>query len=264
MRRIRRSDNYDISVDLKKETFIAPPNAMQRSAIVNKALKEFGSDLDAMHEIAPHFIHGDVANKALDDRTQVHLDEQEIMEDWQIPLMQRMAAIVGNQGGEVLEVGFGRGVSADMIQEYPVDSHTIIECNDSVISGYFDPWKAKYKDERDIILVKGLWQDAIRNLGTFDGIFFHTYPLTMEEYMEYVSESITFAEHFFPYAADHLNEGGVFTYFSNEIDSLSRAHQRALLKHFSAFEIQIVNLQVPENARDTWWANTIAVVKAIK
>ncbi|NIP94473.1 MAG: class I SAM-dependent methyltransferase, partial [Akkermansiaceae bacterium] len=59
-----------------------------------------------------------------------------------------------------------------------------------------------------------------------------TYPLTEEEFVNYVAQSSTFAEHFFDTAAAHLRPGGVFTYLTNEIDSLSRAHQRALLKRF--------------------------------
>ena len=82
--------------------------------------------------------------------------------------------------------------------------------------------------------------------------------------MKYVQESITFAEHFFPYASSHLNPGGSFTYFSNEIDSLSREHQRLLLKHFSSFSVHVVTLNMPEDVKDIWWANSIVVVKAIK
>jgi len=150
-----------------------------------------------------------------------------------------------------------------MIQVHDVKSHTIIECNEQVINDYFEDWKGKYQGN-DIRIVQGLWQDTIDDLGLFDGIFFHTYPLNEEEYMKYVQESITFAEHFFPYASSHLNPGGSFTYFSNEIDSLSREHQRLLLKHFSSFSVQTVALTMPEDVKDIWWANSIVVVKAIK
>lgn len=265
MRRIRRSDKYQVELTIKKDDFISTPRAIQRSSVVNRALKEFAADIEALDEQAKHFVAGnvDLEVRAVSDRTHTKLSDQEIMEDWQIPLMQGMTDVVCDTQGDILEVGFGRGISSDMIQEYRVKSHTIIECNEQVINDYFVEWKEKFKGS-DIRLVKGLWQDTIDTLDLFDGIFFHTYPLNEEEYMKYVQESITFAEHFFPFASSHLNDGGAFTYFSNEIDSLSREHQRLLLQHFSSFSIQKIPLKMPEDVKDIWWANSIVIVKAIK
>jgi len=265
MRRVRRSEAYQIELTVKEDSFINPPRAIQRSAVINRALKEFSADIEAIDEQAKHFVPGaiDPEVRAINDRTHTKLSDQEIMEDWQIPLMQGMADVICETRGDILEIGFGRGISSDMIQAYDVKSHTIIECNEQVINDYFEQWKEKFTGS-DIKMVQGLWQDTIDELGLFDGIFFHTYPLNEEEYMKYVQESITFAEHFFPYASNHLNKGGSFTYFSNEIDSLSREHQRLLLKHFSSFNIQIVPLTMPQDVKDIWWANSIVVVKAIK
>lgn len=265
MRRIRRSKDYQIELNIKEEGFINPPRAIQRATLVNRALKEFSADIDALDEQAKHFVSGTVDQEVreINDRTQTKLSDQEIMEDWQIPLMQVMANVICQTKGDILEIGFGRGISSDMIQEHNVNSHTIIECNAQVIQDYFEDWKNKFTGS-DIKIVEGLWQDTITNLGLFDGIFFHTYPLNEEEYMKYVQESITFAEHFFSHASKHLKKGGAFTYFSNEIDSLSREHQRLLLKHFSSFSIQVVPLKMPEDVKDIWWANSIVVVKAVK
>lgn len=262
---MRRSEGYEIELTIKEDSFINPPRAIQRSTLINRALKEFSADIEAIDEQAKHFVPGNVDPeiRAINDRTHTKLSDQEIMEDWQIPLMQRMADVVCTTKGDVLEIGFGRGISSDMIQTYQIASHTIIECNEQVINDYFHQWKVKFP-ESDIKIVQGLWQDTIDDLGLFDGIFFHTYPLNEEDYMKYVQESITFAEHFFPHASSHLKKGGSFTYFSNEIDSLSREHQRLLLKHFSSFSLQIVPLKMPEDVKDIWWANSIAVVKAIK
>ena len=265
MRRIRRSEGYEVQLTIKEDNFINPPRTIQRSAVINRALKEFSADIEAIDEQTKHFVSGNVATeiREINDRTHTKLSDQEIMEDWQIPLMQGMADVICETQGDILEIGFGRGISSDMIQAHQVKSHTIIECNEEVINDYFQEWKEKYQ-ENDIKMIQGLWQDTIDDLGLFDGIFFHTYPLNEEEYMKYVQESITFAEHFFPYASSHLNSGGSFTYFSNEIDSLSREHQRLLLKHFSSFSIHTVALNMPEDVKDIWWANSIVVVKAIK
>ncbi|MEO9892387.1 class I SAM-dependent methyltransferase [Aurantibacter sp.] len=261
MKRIRRSNEFEISLNISDEDFIRPPRDMQRNAVVNRAIKEFSADLVALDRQTKKFVAGETVSD-FNDRTQATLTDQEIMEDWQIPVMETMAKVVCEKGGDILELGFGRGVASDMIQAYDVNTHIIMECNDVVIERYKD-WKLRYPD-KDIQMVKGLWQDTIDSVGIFDGIFFHTYPLNEEEYMKYVNESITFAAHFFSSASEHLKPGGAFSYFSNEVDSLSREHQRELFKHFSSFQIQKVNLQLPNDIKDTWWAETIVVVKAIK
>lgn len=259
MKRIKRSKDFEITLNLNNENYIRPPREAQRNAVVNRALKEFSIDLDALDEQTRFFVPGATVN-TFEDRTQKNLAAQEIMEDWQIPVMSAMANAITQNGGDILEIGFGRGISSDMIQKHPIKSHTVIECNDNVVE-QFKVWKTNYELKK-INLVHGLWQDTIDNLGLFDGIFFHTYPLNEDEYMQYVNGSITFAEHFFEHAAKHLKPTGAFTYFSNEVDSLSREHQRLLLKYFSSFTVSLVKLEIPEDVKDTWWANSMAVIKA--
>lgn len=259
--KLRRSGAMEVKLVISDDSFIRPPRDAQRNALLNKALREFTDDLSALDRHAASFVPGSTQN-ALEDRTMKPLSDEEIMEDWQIPLMRAMATIVTEQQGDILEVGFGRGISSSMIQEKEVRSHTIIECNDSVVKR-FELWRENYPG-RDIRLVHGLWQNTLAQLGGFDGIFFHTYPLNEDEYMQYVNAGVTFAGHFFPSAAAHLHPGGVFTYLTNEIDSLSRAHQRLLFEHFSSFSLQVIPLNMPDDVSDVWWASSMAVVKAVK
>ncbi|MEG3658605.1 class I SAM-dependent methyltransferase [Arenibacter palladensis] len=259
MKRIKRTNSFELVLNITDQNFIQPPREAQRNAVVNRAMKEFTSDLESLNEQVKTFVPGATIN-SFDDRTQKVLEAQEIMEDWQIPVMKKMTDAIASEGGDILEIGFGRGIASEMIQGYPIKSHTIIECNDTVIAD-FHKWKINH-GAKNIHCVHGLWQDTIDDLGLFDGIFFHTYPLNEDEYMRYVNGSITFAEHFFEYAKKHLKPGGSFTYFSNEVDSLSREHQRLLLKFFDSFTVKIVHLKMPENVKDTWWANTIAIIKA--
>ncbi len=103
------------------------------------------------------------------------------------------------------------------------------------------------------------------DLGDFDGIFFHTAARTLAELAEATVDRVTYAEQFFETAAAHLRPGGVFTYLSNEIDSLGRAHQRLLLQHFSGFTVQRVDgLDIPDDTRDAWWARSMVVVAATR
>jgi len=263
MKKIKRSKSFEVVVSIHDDNFIRPPKDAQRNAVVNRALKEFVGNLEILNAQTKDFVPGATAHTHSTDRQQKVMEAQEIMEDWQIPLMQEMAKAIAENGGDILEIGFGRGISADMILEFPIDTYTAIECNNAVINTYFKAFKEKHANKK-IRLVSGLWQDTIDTLDVFDGILFHTYPLNDDEYMQYVNGSVTFAEHFFSQAVKHLKPSGAFTYFSNEIDSLSREHQQSLLNHFSSFTVKTISLKMPEDVKDTWWANSIVVIKAIK
>ncbi len=263
-RQVRRHKDFELTLDLTNPGFIRPPRDAQRRWLLSRALAEFIWDLEHLDILAAEMVAGNEGTLA-QDRTQGDLSDADIMEDWQIPVMKAMAHIAGRSGGDVLEVGFGRGVSAEMIQQYDVRSHTIVECNASVVAR-FNQWReAPTRADRDISLIYGRWQDTVDQLSKYDSIFFHTYPLNTDEMLEYVAGSVTFAEHFFSTAATHLREGGVFTYLTNEIDSLSRAHQRLLLRHFGKVEIEVVGpLNMPPNSRDDLWGSSMVVVGAIK
>lgn len=262
MRKIKRTPNYELVLEVKNENFIAPPRPAQRNWLLNQVVTELAHDLENLDRVAQGLAPG-VEGVQIAERSQAVLADEDIMEDWQTPLMQAMAAVVAGPGRDVLEIGFGRGVSAGFIQERGVRSHTIVECNASVIAR-FPGWKANWAG-RDIRLIAGRWQDVTGQFERYDGIFFHTYPLNEQEYLELALGSVTYAAHFFPTAAAHLREGGKFTYMTNEIDSLSRAHQRALLEHFSSFSVQVCRgLPIPPDIRDTWWADSMVVVQAVK
>ncbi len=262
-KRMKRSRDYEISLQINNDQFIATPRESQRNWLLNRFLKEFSDELEHLNRLSKTFVTGSDATQGLQDRTQSELAAHEIMEDWQTPIMQAMAKAMTESHGHVLEIGFGRGIASGFIQAAGVQSHTVIECNDSIV-GQFDTWKSKYPD-KEIHMVHGMWQDVIHDLGQFDGIFFHTYPLNEAEFVEQVVQSSTFAEHFFSVAAKHLNPGGVFSYLTNEIDSLSRPHQRALLSCYSSFSMSLVkNLDIPEDTSDAMWADSMVIVRVVK
>jgi guanidinoacetate N-methyltransferase len=260
-RKIRRTADFEIILDVKNDTFIVPPRDSQRNAILNKAIAEFADDLASLHSLASHFVPGQ-DTLHVQERTHAELSDEEIMEDWQIPLMRAMATVATENHGDLLEIGFGRGISSGIIQEMGVRSHTIVECNESVIER-FHQWRQGFPD-RDIRLIEGRWQDVINRFSIYDAVFFHTYPLNEQEYLELVANRSTFAEHFFPTASTVLRSGGIFTYMTNEIDSLSRGHQRALLQYFGSFSVHLQPLKIPVDVRDTWWSDSMVIVKAVK
>jgi guanidinoacetate N-methyltransferase len=262
--RTASGDGFRIELQTDPD-FISPPRDVQRRWLLGRVVQEFAEDLQDLDVNARSFVRGTDLHLGTRpfDSTHASLREQEIMEDWQIPLMRVMAAHVAQAHGDVLEIGFGRGVSAELIQQVGVRSHTIVEPNENIISGHFEPWRARHS-ARDIRLLRGRWQDVDDRLGTFDGIFFHAVPLNDQEFAEHMLRTATFAEHAFGPMARHLRAGGVFTYLTTEIDSLSRRHQRRLFEHFREVTLSVENLQVPEDTRDMWWAKSMVVLRAVK
>ena len=253
-------------LDLHEDgSLVSTPRSSQRTWMLNQAMSEFADDLNYLHDLAIKLVPGSESRlrERYPDIEQVPLSDQEIMEDWQLPLMQAMARHVAESHGDVLEIGFGRGVSAEYIQREGVRSHTVVEPNRHSIQKYYRPWRARYL-ERDIKLVEGRWQDVGDKLSRYDGIFFHAFPLNEEEFIRHILQSITYAEHAMADMVALLRPHGVFTYLSTEIDSLSRRHQRLLFKHFASISLHVEPLQVPHDTRDAWWAPTMVVVKAVK
>ena len=260
MRKRKSTSSFQLSIDLVDEEFIAPPREAQRHWLLNRFLREASADLTALDRVASRFVAGE-RRSPVEDMRSAELSDAEIMEEWQRPLMAAMAAIAGRPGGSVLEVGFGRGVSAEMLQARGVGRHTIVECNPWIVRR-FHRWRERHPD-REIVLVEGRWEDVVPGLGHFDSIFFHTYALDDEEAAERLT-SVAFADNFFEVAAGHLVDGGSLTYLTGEIDSLSRSHQRLLLEHFTTVRLGVVELELPDDVRDAWWADSMVVVEAVK
>lgn len=258
-RKVRRGAGYELTLELRDDAFLDTPRRAQREWLLNRLVRESADELVHLDALVPTMVAGTDPELPA-DRSQGALADEQIMEDWQIPLMARMAEAVAAGGGDVLEIGMGRGVAADFVQRHAPRSHTLVECNDAVAAG-FERWRVGYPD-RDIRLLHGLWQDRVPDMDRYDGILFHTYPLSHGEFVETVVRGATFAEHFFDTARTLLRPGGVFTYLSNERDSLGRAHQRALLARFPRFELsQVDGLSVPADTRDAFWYDRMVLVK---
>jgi len=96
-------------------------------------------------------------------------------------------------------------------------------------------------------MIESMWQDCLDQLDTYDGLLFHTYPNSSEEFVEQVVKSATFAEHFFDTAVSLLRPGGVLTYLTNEGDSSL-----------------ITDLPVPQDTRDSHWVSQMVMITATR
>ena len=121
----------------------------------------------------------------------------DVMMDWEHPMMKRHAELVCHAGEDVLEVGFGMGISASYIQALKPRTHTIVECHPQVLPRL----RAWAKDKPSVRILEGEWFDRRADLGTYDGIFYDTY-------------ADPHAADFFATFEDYLKPGGRMTFYN--------------------------------------------------
>jgi len=124
--------------------------------------------------------------------------------------MKELAKIATSNGGTVLEVGFGMGISARYIQEHEIEEHIIIEANADVFVQLEEfAQQAKHK----VTPILGFWEDVVDSLpnDSLDGILFDTVSITEEQV-------IVYRYSFFEQAYRLLKKGGIFTHFTGEIE----------------------------------------------
>ena len=100
----------------------------------------------------------------------INSDGQEIMMDWESPIMEKSAEFICHNKGDILEIGFGMGICSDYIQAQDVNSHTIVEIHPQII----EKLKIWADGKSNVTIVEGDWND-VDGLSTYDGIFVDTY-----------------------------------------------------------------------------------------
>ena len=94
----------------------------------------------------------------------------EVMMDWEAPIMSASAAYITQGGGDILEIGFGMGISAGYIQSHSISSHTIVEPHPQMIEKAVE-WANR---KSNVNIVSQSWADVTGSLSTYDGIFYDT------------------------------------------------------------------------------------------
>jgi len=98
-------------------------------------------------------------------------EKKEVMMGWEDSIMEISANYICENGGDILEIGFGMGISADYIQANSINSHTIVENHPQIIEKA-KTWAA---DKPNVTIVEGDWYALKDTLPTYDGIFYDTY-----------------------------------------------------------------------------------------
>ena len=128
--------------------------------------------------------------------------ETEIMMSWEDSLMKRHAEVACSNGGDILEIGFGMGISANYIQGLNPTSHTIVENHPQILER-LEEWAT---DKPNVKIVNGSWYNKQEELGTYDGIFYDAFGDRDWKKFKDVLPNIT-------------KEGTIFTFWNNCADS---------------------------------------------
>lgn len=99
-------------------------------------------------------------------------DKQQVRMEWEKPYIEACIDAL-KPHGDVLEIGFGLGYSAEQIQSHSPRTHIIIESNPEIAERAKE-WAAE-RPKANIKVINGRWQEALNKLGKFNAIFFDDY-----------------------------------------------------------------------------------------
>lgn len=151
----------------------------------------------------------------------------QVMQNWESNYMKSLASVAVKNGGRILEVGYGMGISAHFIEllgHGRVTQHYIIEAHPDVAQLARKTYREEIKSGK-VVVFEGFWEDVVNEFAEsfFDGILFDTYPLKPEELHKN-------HYNFFETANRILKKGGILTYYSDESDGFSKEHKQKLLE----------------------------------
>ncbi len=180
-----------------------------------------------------------------------------VMNSWEKNYMKLLANIATSNGGDIVEVGYGMGISAKFIQtNINIQSHIIIEANKDVFEKAVE---FAQQDSKKIKPVFGFWEEIIPEMedNSISGILFDTYPLSEDEIHR---------NHFpfFKHAYRILKPGGVLTYYSDEATDFSDDHVQELVDAgFSRINSFLCEVNPPPDCK-YWKSNTILAPIIVK
>jgi len=158
--------------------------------------------------------------------------EKAVMMDWEDPIMYASAQYVAENGGNILEIGYGMGISANYIQSFRPKSHTIVEIHPE-IARVASGWGRK---QEGVTILQGDWfklKKEIQANAPYDGIFYDAYGDENEKKIVDFCISI-------------LNKGGRFTLW-NPLPYPFRNQKKVENERITYDVIDLSKINIPDN-----------------
>ena len=193
------------------------------------------------------------ADITLDKQKQaLNIFNQPVMQQWEQNFMQKLANIATSRGGNILEIGFGLGLSFSQIQRNKIHKHVIIEANEQV----YETISSQNKNKT--ILLEShcqFWQEVIPNLPNqyFDGILYDTYPSSKKDLHTHQFDFLKQAKRILKPTGlitycNLTSWGNLRRYYNNDNECFNKT-QRPFIHEigFSNVSYEIVNVNPPND-----------------
>lgn len=162
-----------------------------------------------------------------------------VMHEWERPLITKMVEDLKiTSSDEILEIGFGMGISASLIQQFNPANHTIIEPHPQIFKRA-QKWK---KENNNISLREGYWQQLSYSTPCFSKIFFDPFSDDIDavdreniEFLEFASQNL-------------LKKNGRLALFCIH-PMLPKHYQLSIFNHYKSLEINVVHV-APQDTDD--------------
>ncbi|PYB81686.1 class I SAM-dependent methyltransferase [Pseudomonas soli] len=178
-----------------------------------------------------------LATEAIYSGDSLRIGDEFVMHEWERPLIRRMVEDLKlTSDDRLLEIGFGMGISAGILQEFRPASHTICEPHPQVLA-QAERWKS---GRANVQLHPGYWQRLDTGPQRYSVIFFDPYADDMGAVDDENLRFLQFA------AQSLLADGGRLALFCIR-PLLPLEYQRVMFEHYRRVEIS----SVPVTPRDT-------------
>ena len=158
-----------------------------------------------------------LSDKILDE------DGHSVMMSWETPIMEKVADIITQNGGKILNIGFGMGIVDTFIQSKNIEEHWIVEPHPDILQKMKD---GGWYDKSNVKIIESTWENCIDNLPQFDGIYFDIWGK---------GETFTF-DLLFEKVKNILKPNGIFSYWFGDTHKSSPNHLNLFEK--SGFDVK--------------------------
>lgn len=182
-----------------------------------------------------------LATEAVYTGDSLRIGDEYVMHEWERPLIRRMVEDLKlTPDDRLLEIGFGMGISASILQEFGPASHTIVEPHPQVLV-QAERWKGS---RTNIQLHLGYWQQLDPGAQRYSAIFFDPFADDMAAVDDENLRFLKFA------AQSLLGDGGRLALFCIR-PFLPLEYQRVMFEHYRRVEISSVQVAPRETANPT-------------
>ncbi|WP_124401386.1 class I SAM-dependent methyltransferase [Pseudomonas synxantha] len=173
-----------------------------------------------------------LATEAVYTGDSLRIGDEYVMHEWERPLIRRMVEDLKLKSDDrLLEIGFGMGISASILQEFGPASHTIVEPHPQVLV-QAERWKGA---RTNIQLHPGYWQQLDIGPLRYSAIFFDPFADDMATVDDENLRFLKFA------AQSLLGDGGRLALFCIR-PLLPLEYQRVMFEHYRRVDISSVQV----------------------